>query len=242
MADQCTGSAGGLPRKVAQLINVLGLILHPEGGFFIETYRSGSVPMTTHGQTDFKASPPNLVTMPDRKDRRPDKDPRRNCLTSIFWAPTLKSPKLPLLVNMSDHVHYYQGGLSFEYVIYDPETETLERVVMGNDILAGEKLQVPVKGGVWKAGQLLVNNEGEEKEPYYDYCLLAEAVAPGFDFYDFSWVNMEMLSSIQNSEHVDILRPFLYDDVDTAVVDHAMAATEFYEGGEKQKQLMEECM
>jgi len=39
-----------LPTKVTDLISALNLIPHPEGGFFIETYRSGSIPMSTQGK------------------------------------------------------------------------------------------------------------------------------------------------------------------------------------------------
>ncbi len=48
-----------------------------------------------------------------RNKNRPDEDERRNALTSIYWVPTKKSPKLLLASNHSDHVHYYQGGSKF---------------------------------------------------------------------------------------------------------------------------------
>ena len=36
-----------LPKKIKDLIVPLNLIPHPEGGFFVETHRSGSVPMAS---------------------------------------------------------------------------------------------------------------------------------------------------------------------------------------------------
>jgi predicted cupin superfamily sugar epimerase len=36
-----------LPKKVKDIVGPLNLIPHPEGGFFVETYRSGSEPMST---------------------------------------------------------------------------------------------------------------------------------------------------------------------------------------------------
>jgi len=36
-----------LPKKVQDLMGPLNLIPHPEGGFFAETFRSGSEPMST---------------------------------------------------------------------------------------------------------------------------------------------------------------------------------------------------
>ena len=46
------GSAGQSRSAKEVFISQLGMIPHPEGGFFVETYRSGSVPMTSRGLTD----------------------------------------------------------------------------------------------------------------------------------------------------------------------------------------------
>jgi len=72
--------------------------------------------MSTRGQIGW--TDPNLVMTYDRPEQQ--EDPRRNGLTSIFWIPTVKSPKLNLSLNKSDHVHYYQGGKPFEYIMYHP--------------------------------------------------------------------------------------------------------------------------
>ena len=107
--------------------------------------------MTTMGQTELNASR-GLVITDDRAARRPDSDARRNALTSIFWMPTRASPILPLGINASDHIHYWQGGGVFEYTLFDPVAKELTTVVLGPDLLAGQRLQVPVTGGVWKCG------------------------------------------------------------------------------------------
>lgn len=90
------------------LVKKLGLIPHPEGGFFLETHRSGSIPMTTKGQTDLNVPSDDLV-LTSRTDRRPDHNGHRNALTSIYWMPT-SSSKLCLVVNRSDIVHYYHSA------------------------------------------------------------------------------------------------------------------------------------
>ena len=97
--------AGEQKLTAAGMVKALGLVPHPEGGFFLETWRTGAAPMTTMGQTALDA-PCGLVVTDDRPDMRPDKDTRRNALTSIFWMPTRASPKLMLARNTSDHVHY----------------------------------------------------------------------------------------------------------------------------------------
>lgn len=152
--------------RAVSVVSELGLTHHPEGGYFLETFRSGSFPMKTRGQTDLKcgAADGNLATdvvvANNRKDRRPDGDCRRNCLTSIFWLASTARPMLRLAVNLSDHVHFWQGGRPFEYVLLElgapsatrdevggvhstkyPDAR-LTRVVLGPDLSAGQRLQV----------------------------------------------------------------------------------------------------
>ena len=150
--------------RAERVVSELGLIPHPEGGQFLETFRSGSLPMKNRGQTDLKCRAADgdiatdLVIAGRRADRRPDGDCRRNCLTSIFWLASVARPTLRLSVSLSDHVHYWQGGRPFEYVLLElgastekkggiPSTEypdaRLSRVVLGPNISVGHRLQVP---------------------------------------------------------------------------------------------------
>jgi len=66
-----------------QLVDQLGLIPHPEGGFFREVYRSGAQPMASKGETD-----PAGATFATA-DRTP---PERNVMTSIYWLLNRESP------------------------------------------------------------------------------------------------------------------------------------------------------
>ena len=147
--------------RADRVVSELGLIPHPEGGYFLETFRSGSLPMTNRGQTDLKCGAADgnvdtdLVVASNRADRRPDGDCRRNCLTSIFWLASTARPTMHLAVNLSDHVHFWQGGLPFEYILLElgaPSVKydstkfpgaRLTRVVLGPDLSAGQRLQVP---------------------------------------------------------------------------------------------------
>lgn len=204
-----------LPDTVAELVEHLGLIPHPEGGFFLETHRSGSEPMASRGQTSaLEATAAHcLVTVTGRDDCRPDRSAQRNCLTSIYWVPTVKSPTLPLTANLSDHVHYYQGGLAFEYHIYNPVTAALRSVILGPDVKHGHRLQVPVVSGEWKCGSLLQlsSSTAAITSITADYCIVAEAVGPGFDFHDFHWVDAAELAATGPSAQVAaLLQPFLH--------------------------------
>lgn len=161
--------------------------------------------MASRGQTDFDVPARDLVETPERKDLRPDHDIRRNCLTSIYWVPTKESPKLPLIVNKSDHVHYYQGGKPFEYMLYDPDEREFDIQILGPDLAHGHNMQIPVKGGVWKCGKIL----GEAlPEIEADYCIVAEAVAPGFDFHDFAPIKEEQLKEL-TPEQRELVLPHL---------------------------------
>jgi uncharacterized protein len=120
--------------------------------------------------------------------------------------------------NLSDHVHYYQGGQPFQYHLYDPRTATLRTVILGPDICHGHVLQLPVVAGEWKCGRLLMpsitanttmSNTSTIAIP--DYCIVSEAVGPGFDFYDFHFVSQDELESSQASAVVAaLLQPFLH--------------------------------
>ncbi|XP_065913922.1 uncharacterized protein [Dysidea avara] len=192
------------------LINKLGLIAHPEGGFFLETHRSGSGrPMTVRGETDLNVPEQDLV-MTNRTGQRQDRDGRRNALTSIYWMPTGDSPILNLSINLSDHVHYYHGGVPFEFIFFDPTSGELSRVVLGGDVMGGQVFQLPVKGGTWKCGHMIVPESADEESKKDMYTLIGEAVAPGFDFHDFTWVTAELIHKIA-PQYWNALKSFLHD-------------------------------
>lgn len=172
---------------VQKLVERLGLIEHPEGGFFRETYRSGAQPMASRGLTD----PAGTLLKTEREGAD------RNVLTSIYWMPTRLHPLGWLCRNLSDHVHYFQLGSAVTYYVLLDGQLTVQR--LGPDVAAGEVLQLMVPAGAWKAAEL---ESGA-------YCLLGEAVAPGFDFRDFQFVAEEELAS---SPHFERLRRFVKPD------------------------------
>ena len=145
--------------------------------------------MESRGQTNFDVEKPTDLIETGRTDTRPDGDGRRNPLTSIFWVPTVEFPTLNVVTQISDHVMLYHGGRPFEYTLYDPVEKKLEVKVLGPDILKGHHLQVPIKGNWWTCGRL-IEYEGLND---YEYCILAEVFGPGFDVYDFRWVNRSMV-------------------------------------------------
>jgi predicted cupin superfamily sugar epimerase len=150
------------------LIDGLGLILHPEGGYFKEIYRSGATPMASQGKTDPEG---RLMAAEDRDGGS------RNEMTSIYWMATKEYPILIMGENISPHVHYYHSGGPFVYHLIHPDGRC-EEVVMGPDPTQGHVMQMVVPSHVMKAGVL---KDGAE------YFLVGEGVSPGFDFRDFKF-------------------------------------------------------
>jgi predicted cupin superfamily sugar epimerase len=69
---------------------------------------------------------------------------------------------------------------------------TLQTIVMGHDVFAGQCLQLQVPGGIWKASQLMHGAAG--------FGLISEAVSPGFDFADMEMGDRQKLGQ-QFPEH-----------------------------------------
>ena len=182
-------------------VESLGLISHPEGGYFRETFRAGSLPMTTKGKTD-DASPAMHLTnavKPDGKTKRVGGG-KRNMLTSIYYCLTSDSPRQWWANNMSDHIHYWHGGGALTYHLVHPDG-SYERCVLGPRADKGHVLQLIVKGGSFKCAHLEPGSG--------DFVLLGEGVAPGFDFRDFAFVTAPELRALVPPERFAQLKGFL---------------------------------
>ena len=136
------------------IIRQLGLQPHPEGGFYRETYRSGETIAAA-------ALPP-----------RYGKD--RSFSTAIYYLLTPDS---------FSSLHRLQSDELFHFHLGDPVTMLQlhedgrgETITLGQDILAGQQLQVVVPRGVWQG--MFLNDGGR-------FALLSTTVSPGFDFADF---------------------------------------------------------
>jgi len=128
-------------------IQQLALEPHVEGGFFRRTFAS-----------DHKMSTPLGA---------------REAMTSIYYLLSSESPVGYFHRNNSDILHYFHSGSSLTYHLLFPDGR-YERHVLGVDLATGQRPQLIVPGGTWKATVL---EQG-------DYGLLSEAVAPGFHYED----------------------------------------------------------
>jgi predicted cupin superfamily sugar epimerase len=144
--------AGTVP-TAAELIEALGLDGHVEGGFYRRTYEAGGKPRIDEGRG------------------------ARFSMTSIFYLLTDAGPVGHFHRNRSDIVHYFHLGDPIEYFLIHPDGR-LETAVMGPDPTRGQRLQLTVAGGIWKASRLTDGPAG--------YGLISEAVTPGFDYADMT--------------------------------------------------------
>jgi predicted cupin superfamily sugar epimerase len=138
---------------------LLGLTPHPrEGGWYVRTWEAGER-LAADAFADGRYAGP------------------RRSSTAIYY---LLEPDTfsELHVLQSDEVfHHYLGG-TVEMLQLHPDGRS-EVVLLGKDLLAGERPQVVVQRGVWQGSRLLAD-EG--------FALLGCTVSPGFEFEDYASV------------------------------------------------------
>ncbi len=164
-------TAVALPDK-ATLIATLGLQAHVEGGYFARTFQ------------------------PDHRPQVATPRGSRYTMTAIHYLLTDDSPIGHWHRNESDIVHFHHLGAPVHYYLLHPDGR-LETAVLGPDLAAGQRLQLTVQGGVWKASHL----------PQGEYGLISEAVAPGFDYADMALGTRAVLLQ-QFPQHADVIRAY----------------------------------
>ena len=98
--------------------------------------------------------------------------------SSIYYLLCISSPLGHLHKNQSDIIHYHHSGTALKYTTISPKGE-LSETILGSDITRGEQPQLLVQGGYWKATELV-----KQEHISADYCLISEAVIPGFRYQD----------------------------------------------------------
>jgi uncharacterized protein len=177
----------------------LGLGPHPEGGFYLETYRAAQTLQTPRGE--------------------------RPASTAIIFLITADSvSRLHRLT--SDELWIYQGGLPLELVTIAPGGELqglvlgdLEEIVRRRDHAVAPTEEFPVglpegsrdwlsqalvPAGTWQGARLA---GGPHLPAQYAWALVSCVVTPGFDFADFEIGDRDALVADypQHGEIVDKL-------------------------------------
>lgn len=160
-----------------QIIEALGLQPHPiEGGFFRETYRStGTIPAAD--------LPAGYRT-----------ESGRSFGTAIYYLLTPETFSEMHRLPTEEVFHFYLGGPVRMLQLF-PDGSGRE-VVIGADVLAGQRPQVIVPPGVWQGSRL---------EPGVEFALLGATMAPGFDYADYEQGRRGPLME-QYPEQADVIR------------------------------------
>ncbi|AXJ05148.1 cupin [Pseudomonas fluorescens] len=160
------------------VIAALELEAHVEGGYFRRTFQA------------------------DHRDMLETRSGPRYLMTSIYYLLTEDSPVGQFHFNQSDILHYFHLGDAIEYNLIHADG-SLQTLVMGSDVLAGQQLQLHVPGGIWKASRLLNGENG--------FGLISEAVSPGFDFADMEMGNRRKLTE-QYPQHRALIEKLMRDE------------------------------
>jgi uncharacterized protein len=125
---------------VDRWINHLGLLPHPEGGYYKETYRSEEKIKYDH--------------LPDRYIRD------RNFSTAIYFLLRSQDRSVFHRIKSDELWHFYQGTT---LLIYQLKEEGLKIHRLGGNIEAGDSLQVLIPANSWFGAQV-------EKPDSYALC------------------------------------------------------------------------
>lgn len=148
-----------------QLTESLGLLPHPEGGFYRETYRAAEVlPHDALGAQHTGA---------------------RHASTAIYFLVTAGSFSALHRI-ASDEVWHFYAGHPLEVVSID-DAGQLHVVRLGMNLADGEVPQYVVPHGRWFGSRLAAPHAPDA------YALVGCTVAPGFDFADFELADRSTL-------------------------------------------------
>jgi len=154
-----------------ELISALGLISHPEGGFFRETYR---------GADESSALPSRFG---------PGRDPLPYC-TSIYYL--LEAPDYSAFHRIkSDELWYFHAGTGLAIHCLEPGG-AYRALELGPD----RDYFAAVLAGSWFAAESLSHRPAGDDSAVPNaraWCLVSCAVSPGFDFRDFELADRSAL-------------------------------------------------
>ena len=159
-----------------ELIAFLKLQPHPkEGGFFRETYRAGESIA--------------VAGLPEQRYR----SARSHC-TAIYYLLTPGTFSALHRVASDEIFHFYLGD-PVRMLQLTPE-DSGRTIVFGQDLLAGQQVQVVVPRGVWQGSML---------EPGGRFALFGCTVAPGFDYADYEGARAARELLARHPEFADLI-------------------------------------
>lgn len=171
-------------------IEKLGLEVHPEGGYFRQTYKSElRILPDTSGRAHAVAQPATNVGQPGLHGSR-------LASTGIYFLLEGKNFSAFHRLRSDEMWHFYAGSPLVVHVL-DPAGE-YSPILLGGDPDAGQVFQAVVRAGCWFGAELAQyphssQNRGELGHP--SYALVGCTVAPGFEFEDFEMARRQELEA-----------------------------------------------
>lgn len=153
---------------VEEIVRVLALSPHPEGGFYRETYRAP-------------------LELPESALGGRHAGPRSASTAIYFLVPRDSFSALHRIA--SDEAWHFYGGAPLEIVELD-EAGGLTLTRLGDDLARGERPQHVVPRGAWFGSRVCAGTEARG-----GHSLVGCTVAPGFDFADFEMADRAALSA-----------------------------------------------
>lgn len=153
-----------------KVIEKLGLEPHPEGGYFREVYRA--------------------ISHVDCSEILPKKSKikERAVSTAIYYLITPYNFSSLHRIPTDEIFHFYAGS-PVEMVNIDSNGK-VEKILLGNDIMAGQIPQFVVKAGNWQGVKLC--------QPK-NFALMGCTVAPAFEFEDLEISDSSILEKIDEN-------------------------------------------
>lgn len=154
--------------KATDWVQQLGLLPHPEGGFFKEVYRAS------------ETIPQNAL--PERFTGE------RNFSTSIYFLLTADTFSAFHRIKQDELWHFYDGTpLTIHRITSEGKYLSHQ---LGRNPMNNESLQLVVPAGDWFAASVTDQTDSE------NFSLVGCTVAPGFDFADFEMPDCQILTEL----------------------------------------------
>ncbi|HPH85633.1 MAG TPA: cupin domain-containing protein [Ferruginibacter sp.] len=150
-------------KSVQQLIQQFNLLPHPEGGWYSETYRSKDVIPKESLPAGFSGD--------------------RVLSTAIFFLLEQGHYSAFHRIKSDECWHFYAGGPLEIFILQ--QDGTLNIVLLGNDVDAGQRFQYVVPAHCWFASRPATGSR---------FCFVGCTVSPGFDFDDFELAHRQDLA------------------------------------------------
>lgn len=211
------------PAGTLALVAAFKMTKHPEGGYFVETDREKrrvanpfhpsyeSAMITVSPKQRFTEATATAAAEPAANASGTHNqllmELTRSASTTIYYLLTQGRTFGRFHRNKGRTVHTLHKGRARYVIIHADEVvdgirqkgeARIETYVVGQDILAGERLQWIVEGGKYKASFLLPDVDGGDASACG--CLISETVVPGFEYADHDFLSLERLVELVGLE------------------------------------------